>query len=110
MLMAIARTSGSKRRDLTNFLARRNAAGLVRARNSLPRIIRMTLGAVSAYWVADTLLGHTQPIFAATSALISLGFGGATTVRRTAEVALGCTLGVALGDTLMHWLGQGIWQ
>ncbi|MGX1751183.1 FUSC family protein [Glutamicibacter protophormiae] len=108
--MAIARTSGSKRRDLTNFLARRNAAGLVRARNSLPRIIRMTLGAVGAYWVADTLLGHTQPIFAATSALISLGFGGATTVRRTAEVALGCTLGVALGDTLMHWLGQGIWQ
>ncbi len=108
--MATARTTGSKRRGISNFLTRRNAAGLVRAKNSLPRIMRMTLGAIGAFWVAEALLGHTQPIFAATSALISLGFGGATTIRRTAEVALGCTLGVALGDTLMHWLGQGIWQ
>lgn len=97
-------------RTVRSFLATRNRAGLIRARNSLPRIIRMTLGAIGAFWVAEALLGHTQPIFAATSALVSLGFGGATTVRRTAEVALGCTLGVALGDLLMQWLGQGIWQ
>ncbi|WP_404288522.1 aromatic acid exporter family protein [Glutamicibacter arilaitensis] len=92
------------------FLAQRNRSGLVRARNSLPRILRMTLGAIGAFWIASAIWGHTDPIFAATSALISLGFGAATTTRRTAEVALGCTLGVALGDGLMHWWGQGIWQ
>lgn len=92
------------------FLSQRNRSGLVRARNSLPRILRMTLGAITAFWIATTFWGHTDPIFAATSALISLGFGAATTTRRTAEVALGCTLGVAMGDALMHWWGQGIWQ
>ncbi|PRA03277.1 FUSC family protein [Arthrobacter sp. MYb229] len=95
---------------VSKFLAQRNRSGLVRARNSLPRILRMTLGAIGAFWIASAIWGHTDPIFAATSALISLGFGAATTTRRTAEVALGCTLGVALGDGLMHWWGQGIWQ
>ena len=97
-------------RTAWRFLSQRNRAGLARTRVSLPRIIRMTLGAVGAYWIAEEVFGHTAPIFAATSALVSLGFGGATTMRRTAEIAIGCTLGVALGDTLMHWLGQGIWQ
>ncbi|WP_159611173.1 aromatic acid exporter family protein [Glutamicibacter sp. JC586] len=95
---------------VSGFLAARNRAGLLRARNSLPRILRMTMGAIGAFWIAESIWGHTQPIFAATSALISLGFGASTTIRKTAEVALGCTLGVALGDTLMHWFGQGIWQ
>ncbi|MGZ2225690.1 MULTISPECIES: FUSC family protein [Glutamicibacter] len=96
--------------QLFGFLAQRNRAGLIRSRNSLPRILRMTLGAIGAFWIAESIWGHSQPIFAATSALVSLGFGASTTVRKTAEVALGCTLGVALGDTLMHWFGQGIWQ
>ena len=26
------------------------------------------------------------------------------------EVGLGCTIGIALGDTLLTWLGSGIWQ
>ncbi|WP_345472158.1 FUSC family protein [Glutamicibacter ectropisis] len=112
--MAKGSTSGSTSQrmpaKLAGFLAARNRSGLVRARNSLPRILRMTLGAIGAFWIAESIWGHTQPIFAATSALISLGFGASTTVRKTAEVALGCTLGVAMGDTLMHWFGQGIWQ
>lgn len=95
---------------VSGFLAARNRAGLLRARNSLPRILRMTMGAIGAFWIAESIWGHSQPIFAATSALISLGFGASTTIRKTAEVALGCTFGVALGDTLMHWFGQGIWQ
>lgn len=95
---------------VSGFLAARNRAGLLRARNSLPQILRMTMGAIGAFWIAESIWGHTQPIFAATSALISLGFGASTTIRKTAEVAMGCTLGVALGDTLMHWFGQGIWQ
>ncbi|GAA0191641.1 aromatic acid exporter family protein [Glutamicibacter creatinolyticus] len=92
------------------FVRQRNRVGLTRAWNSLPRIIRMTIAAIGAYWIADSLLGHTQPIFAATSALVASGFGTATTMRKVLEVAVGCTLGVAMGDFLMHWWGQGLWQ
>ncbi|MGP9526654.1 FUSC family protein [Glutamicibacter sp. AOP5-A2-18] len=108
--MAIQSKAKSLPTRVTGFLAARNRSGLLRARSSLPRILRMTMGAIGAFWIAESIWGHTQPIFAATSALISLGFGASTTIRKTAEVALGCTLGVALGDTLMHWFGQGIWQ
>ncbi|GAB3621698.1 hypothetical protein GCM10027417_29600 [Glutamicibacter endophyticus] len=97
-------------RRIRSFLVARNRIGLTRARKSLPRIARMTLGGIGAYWLAETVLGHTSPIFAATSALIALGFGGATTLRRTAEVAIGCTLGVVLGEALVHWWGAGLWQ
>lgn len=92
------------------FVRQRNRVGLKRAWSSLPRIVRMTIAAIGAYWVAESLLGHTQPIFAATSALVASGFGSATTMRKVLEVALGCTLGVAMGDFLMHWWGQGLWQ
>ncbi|HCM94842.1 MAG TPA: FUSC family protein [Glutamicibacter sp.] len=108
--MATTRKAKRMPAHVFGFLSQRNRAGLIRARSSLPRILRMTLGAIGAFWIAESIWGHSQPIFAATSALVSLGFGASTTVRKTAEVALGCTLGVALGDILMHWFGQGIWQ
>ena len=92
------------------FIKRRNLVGMRRARTSMPKIIQMTLCAVLAYWIAERLLGHEGPIFAATSALIALGFGGQTTVRRTMEVAIGCTLGVTVGDLLLTLLGTGLWQ
>jgi hypothetical protein len=31
-------------------------------------------------------------------------------MRRVMEVGLGCTIGIAVGDLLLHWLGSGIWQ
>lgn len=92
------------------FIKRRNRVGMRRARASMPKIIQMTLCAILAYWIAERLLGHEGPIFAATSALIALGFGGQTTLRRTMEVAVGCTLGVVVGDLLLTVLGTGLWQ
>lgn len=76
----------------------------------MPKIIQMTLCAILAYWIAERLLGHEGPIFAATSGLLALGFGAQTTLRRTMEVAIGCTLGVAVGDLLLTLLGTGLWQ
>ncbi|GAB3269161.1 FUSC family protein [Sinomonas notoginsengisoli] len=86
------------------------SSGIVRVRRSLMPAMAMTVGAVLAYFIAEYLLGHTMPIFAATSALISLGFGRDLTVRKVLEVAVGCTLGIAVGDLLMHFLGAGLWQ
>ncbi|WP_229231238.1 FUSC family protein [Sinomonas cyclohexanicum] len=82
----------------------------MRVRRSVMPAVAMTLGAVLAYFIAETVLGHTGPIFAATSAIVSLGFGRDLTVRKVLEVAIGCTLGIAVGDLLMHFLGSGLWQ
>ncbi|MFE4541656.1 aromatic acid exporter family protein [Arthrobacter sp. NPDC056727] len=97
--------SASKR-----FLRGRIRTGMVRSRSSLVPAIQMTFGAVAAYAFAEYVLGHTGPLFAATSALIALGFSRDLRLRRVMEVGLGCTLGIAVGDMLLHWLGAGIWQ
>lgn len=73
-------------------------------------VLLMAIGAVSAYLVAQHLLGHVGPIFAATSALVSLGFGRDLTLRKVAEVSAGCTLGIVLGDLMVTFFGVGIGQ
>lgn len=93
-----------------DYLKDLRSSGIVRVRRSLMPAVAMTLGAVFAYFIAEYGLGHTAPIFAATSALVSLGFGRDLTVRKVLEVAVGCTLGIAVGDLLMHLLGAGLWQ
>jgi uncharacterized membrane protein YgaE (UPF0421/DUF939 family) len=70
----------------------------------------MTVCAVGAYAFAEYVLGHQGPLFAATSSLIALGFSRDPRLRRVIEVGLGCTLGIVVGDLLLHWLGAGIWQ
>lgn len=70
----------------------------------------MAVCAVSAYYFSELVLGHQGPLFAATSAIIALGFSRDPRLRRVLEVGLGCTIGIAVGDLLLHWLGSGIWQ
>src|SRR6476661_1449127 len=92
------------------FLRGRVRTGFVRSRKSLLPAIQMTACAVGAYAFAEYVLGHTGPLFAATSSLIALGFSRDPRLRRVMEVGLGCTIGIAVGDLLLHWLGAGIWQ
>lgn len=92
------------------FLRARVRTGIVRSRNSLLPAVQMTVCAVGAYAFAEYVLGHTGPLFAATSSLIALGFSREPRLRRVVEVGLGCTLGIVVGDLLLHWLGAGIWQ
>ncbi|QDW28487.1 FUSC family protein [Arthrobacter sp. KBS0702] len=92
------------------FLRGRVRTGFVRSRKSLLPAIQMTACAVGAYAFADKVLGHTGPLFAATSSLIALGFSRDPRLRRVVEVGLGCTIGIVVGDLLLHWLGAGLWQ
>lgn len=92
------------------FAKRRIVVGSLRVKSSVWKILQITLCAVGAYWVAEELLGHQGPLFAATSAMIALGFGHDTHLRRTVEVAAGCTLGILVGDLLLHAVGAGVWQ
>lgn len=103
----MARASLSSTRKILGSRAR---AGLRRVRASLSKIVLATVGSVFSYWFAEVVLHHSGPLFAATSALISLNFASTSHVRRTMEVALGCTLGIAVGDLLLSLFGQGLWQ
>ena len=103
--MAATGISASRR-----FLRGRVRTGLVRSRNSLLPALQMTVCAVGAYAFAEYVLGHSGPLFAATSSLLALGFSRDPRLRRVIEVGLGCTIGIAVGDLLLHWLGPGLWQ
>ncbi|WP_051389391.1 FUSC family protein [Arthrobacter sp. 35W] len=104
----MARTRTAKSPVL--FLSTRAQVGVRRSASSILPAIQMTICAVGAYYFAERVLGHAGPLFAATSSLIALGFSREPRVRRVLEVGLGCTLGIAVGDLLLHWLGSGIWQ
>lgn len=104
--MALANRLNTSRR----FLRGRFRTGIIRSKNSLLPAVQMTVCAVGAYAFAEYVLGHSGPLFAATSSLIALGFSREPRLRRVVEVGLGCTIGIAVGDLLLHWLGSGIWQ
>ncbi len=70
----------------------------------------MTVCAVGAYAFAEEVLGHDGPLFAATSSMIALGFSRDPRIRRVLEVAVGCTLGITVGDALLSIFGTGLWQ
>ena len=92
------------------FLRNRIRVGLRRSRNSVFPALQMTVCAVGAYAFAEYVLGHEGPLFAATAALISLGFSREPRTRRVLEVGIGCTLGITIGEILLHLLGNGLWQ
>lgn len=93
-----------------SFLRRRARAGASRARSAVVPALISALCAVGAYAFAQNVLGHQEPLFAATAALIALGFNRDPKVRKVLEVAVGCTLGILIGDLMQAVLGRGLWQ
>ncbi|GAB3850581.1 FUSC family protein [Nesterenkonia populi] len=89
------------------FMLTRSRAGFARARRSVVPAAQMTASGVGAYLIAEQLLGHHQPIFAAVAALVAMGFTKEPRGRKVIEVAAGCTLGVFIADMLVHFFGQG---
>ncbi|MEX3610585.1 FUSC family protein [Rothia sp. LK2588] len=86
-------------------------AGFTRVREGFLQSLQIVLASVGAYAFCRDVLGHPEPIFAATAAVVSLGYvRGATHSRRILEVTLGVTLGILVGDGLMHLLGRGTFQ
>ncbi|HLS15784.1 MAG TPA: FUSC family protein [Beutenbergiaceae bacterium] len=73
---------------------------------SLP-ILTGALAAGIAYVIAAYGLGHEFPVFAPIAAWVSLGFTHDRRPRKVAELALGVTIGVALGELFSTWFGTG---
>lgn len=85
--------------------------GVRRMQDGFFQSLQIVVSGIGAYLFAEKVLGHTEPIFAATAAIVSLGYiTGATHARRILEVSLGVTLGILMGDLMMLALGRGIWQ
>ncbi|HUR15632.1 MAG TPA: FUSC family protein [Mycobacteriales bacterium] len=88
--------------------AARDAADRVRA-GAWPSV-QCGLAASAAWAFSVHALGHDRPFFAAVAAVVALGVSGGSRLRRTAELAVGVALGVAIGDVLVGVIGQGAWQ
>lgn len=77
---------------------------------SLPSILQIVAAATAAYSFAFFVLGHSNPIFAVTVSIASLGFTRDARIRRVFETALGMVIGIALSEILLNQLGAGVWQ
>ena len=103
--------------DWTGFGPRALARTRVSAKNRWRRlrsrgwqIIQCAVGAALAWYLAQTLLGHSRPFFAPVAAVIALGMSFQDRLRRVAEIVAGVALGVGVGDLFVHLVGTGVWQ
>lgn len=90
------------------FAVARARSGGIRAGRSVVPALQMTIAGVGSFALAETLLGHDGPLFAAVAAMIALGFTKEPRLRKVVEVAAGCTLGIFIGDMVLHIFGAGL--
>jgi uncharacterized membrane protein YgaE (UPF0421/DUF939 family) len=84
--------------------------GIRRLEVSAVPITQCAVAAGLSWFVAYNLVGHPRPFFAPIAAVISLGVSLGSRLRRVAELVLGVSLGVLVGDLLISWIGSGAWQ
>lgn len=89
---------------------RRTELGVRRLRASALPIVQCAVAAGLALFVAGDLVGHPRPFFAPIAAVISLGLTLTSRVRRAAELVVGVSVGVLVGDLLIAQIGSGVWQ
>lgn len=85
-------------------------ARLRRVQGRLWSILQVSVAAGLAYWLASELLDHHLPFFAPITAIIVLGLSGGERINKAMEMALGCTVGVLVGDVIFLGLEAGGWQ
>jgi uncharacterized membrane protein YgaE (UPF0421/DUF939 family) len=82
-------------------------ARIRRVRASGLPIVQCAVAAGLAWYVAGDLVGHARPFFAPIAAVISLGVSLSSRLRRAAELVVGVSLGVLVGDLLISAIGSG---
>lgn len=88
----------------------RLAVSRLRLADSAWSVGQCALAAGLAWALASGLLGHPRPFFACVAAVVCLGVRAQQRVRRVGELAVGVTMGVAIGDALVGVIGTGAWQ
>ena len=89
---------------------RRLTAAVRRVRASALPIVQCGLAAGAAWLVAHDVVGHERPFFAPIAAVVCLSVSLTNRLRRAAELVVGVSLGVLVGDALISWIGSGWWQ
>ncbi|WP_232535135.1 FUSC family protein [Nocardia terpenica] len=84
--------------------------GWQRLRRSALPIVQCAVGAALAWFVAHRLVGHPQPFFAPSAAIISIGVSFGARLRRSVELVAGVTVGIGIGDFFITRVGTGPWQ
>lgn len=85
-------------------------ARVKRVRKRLLPIMQTGLASGFAYFLAHDLAGHARPFFAPISVVIIIGMTGGDRVSKSVDMALGCIIGVLVGDLIFYRLGDGGWQ
>jgi uncharacterized membrane protein YgaE (UPF0421/DUF939 family) len=78
-----------------------------RVRGSWRAIVQSALAAGLAWWLARLIVGAPDPFFAPAAAVISIGLARGQPLRRSAEVAVGVALGIAIAFLLRSAIGLG---
>ncbi|XVQ14021.1 FUSC family protein [Spirillospora sp. CA-255316] len=97
------------------------ARGTARARTALrerfdrlgrmgPPIVQCSVAAALAWLIAADVLGHQRPFFAPIAVVLCVGAGLGQRIRRVAELVVGVSVGVGVGDLLVSVIGTGAWQ
>jgi uncharacterized membrane protein YccC len=73
-------------------------------------ILQTSVAASLSWLIATEVVGHSTPFFAPISAVITLGLTIGERRRRAVELAIGVSLGIAIADLLVSWIGSGTWQ
>ncbi|WP_199440437.1 FUSC family protein [Umezawaea beigongshangensis] len=73
-------------------------------------IVQSAVAAGLAWFVATGPVGHEHPFFAPIAAVVCLGVSLGQRPRRVAELVVGVSVGVGVGDVLIAQIGSGPWQ
>lgn len=98
------------RRRWVVFLAARVRQGVRRVRGSLVPIVQASVAAALAWVIAEQVLGREGPLFAPIAAWVCLGFKVDRVPRKVAELGIGATVGVLIGEAFALTAGSGWWQ
>ncbi|AOS66005.1 putative membrane protein [Actinoalloteichus hymeniacidonis] len=84
--------------------------GWSRLLRSLVPVFQCSIAAGVAWFIAFHVVGHERPFFAPIAAVISLGVSFGERLRRMAELVIGVSVGILVGDLLIAVIGSGSWQ
>ncbi|AXK89688.1 FUSC family protein [Nocardia sp. FDAARGOS_372] len=85
-------------------------ASWARLRLSALPIVQCALGAALAWFIAHNVVGHANPFFAPTAAVVSIGVSFGAKIRRSVELVVGVAVGIGIGDLFISGVGTGVWQ
>src|SRR4051812_35771204 len=73
-------------------------------------VVQSALAAAIAWVFAREVVGHEAPFFAPVSAVVAIGTTLGQRGRRSIELVVGVSVGIAVADLLVAGIGPGAWQ